>query len=445
MESLKRVLSFVSRGSANDPMDLPRSVLKAFVLEKDVGHRGPVIGGYLMDTFDGLSAACTVTPTGATIVNADNGQVVSIVKPSDIGTDAFTCVALMSLSEAAAGDPKECGLVLCCQSGRVMLVQISKCVTQKIIAQSEISSCAITAVSVAQSLPSVVILGTEDGRVLLWDSVNHPSIAAVSVTASASPISSLLVTRDNTVYAAADGVMVYTISGAVPSLSLEQSGSAIHFEGMNAITSLGESTYHNLLISLSSCLEVFLIDRTNRDLVHQYPASLMTCGAPLSVMSTVEFENIPGSTFLVLGGVDGSLCLRELSKRPRDEKLQCVLHRCFDRLTPQPRSLADLPLDPSEGCPITSLYTPTGDNEVCVVGDAGCSVFVVRFLYQSAGSVSPPVEQEPERPEDDKETATEISGALSKRASLDEVVFEDRPEEPGELKIAEPDDKVSNS
>ena len=84
------------------------------------------------------------------------------------------------------------------------------------------------------------------------------------------------------------------------------------------------------------------------------------------------------STFLQLGGVDGSLCLRELSKREKDGKLQCVLLKCFQSLKPG-KNDEELVLaaTQAEGCPVTSLST-TNDG-LCVVGDAGCFVFVVKL------------------------------------------------------------------
>jgi hypothetical protein len=152
----------------------------------------------------------------------------------------------------------------------------------------------------------------------------------------------------------------------------------IVFPGMQSVTNLVYSGNQRLLICLSSCSEVFLIDADTAELVHQYPASLMSCGSALSTMAGVEVPAVPGSTFLILGGIDGSFSLRELNRRDRDGKLQCVLHRCIDRLAPHLKTADadELSLDPADGCPLSSLYV-LPDLDVCVVGDASCAVYVV--------------------------------------------------------------------
>jgi WD40 repeat protein len=418
MNTLKRVISFVTGGSSlsrRGDLELPRFVSKAFVLAKDAGHRGPVLGGYLLKTLDGLNAAVTVTPTGFTVVDSDSGSVICVVKSSPDGTDAFTSVALIPLTSGT--QTESCGLVVGTQKGKLLLIQISRESKPKYIAECEIPNPSpVTCVCVSKTDPSIAVAGTVDGRVLVWEPSSHPSTPTVSVQVYASPITCIHIS-DNLLYVASEGICVFSILRSGSLLTLTRgSVQSLTFDGMQSITSIVESFIHGLLICLSSCSEVFLIDKVSHQLVTRYPASLMTCGAALSSMSGLEISGVPGSTFLVLGAVDGSLCLRELCRRPKDDKLQCVLHKCFDRLTPQHKSVIDLPIDPSEGCPITSVYTPS--EEVCVVGDASCSVFVVNMVYQGCNSIDTQAETQDE-PINETETATEMS--TSKRLSIDEA------------------------
>jgi hypothetical protein len=198
---------------------------------------------------------------------------------------------------------------------------------------------------------------------------------------------------------------------------------------MQSVTSVVYSTTQKLVICLSSCSEVFLIDSATSTLVHQYPASLMTCGAALSTMAGVEVAAVPGSTFLVLGGIDGSFCVRELNKRDRDGKLQCVLHRCIDRLAPQPKAAdQEISLDPADGCPLSSLFV-VPELDVCVAGDASCAVYIVGLkLVPMTPAPTPGIEDEDARRGSfDQETVLEPSVAGGDDSELVPVEPEDLP------------------
>ena len=389
-------------------MALPRHVQKAYVLAKDAGHRGPVLGAYLITGFDDQPVVATVTPSGVTVVGSESGVLLAQHAPS--GDDAFTVSTLIPL-QAASGDTRMCGLVLGCQSGRIVLLQIASHVVE--VHSFPLAVSSITCV--APMAASLLIAGTATGQVLVYDPVRHPATPSVSLSAGTAAVTAICCADASTVWVAVDnfGLVKHTCcvdnTGLV---SLDACPQPITFPDMQAVTSISYSANQRLLICLSSCLEVFLIDSQTAALVHQYPASLMTCGAALSTIASVEIDAVPGSTFLILGGIDGSFSVRELSKRERDGKLQCVLHRCIDRLAPQPKSGEPLSLDPADGCPLTSLFV-VPELDVCVVGDASCAVYVVGLkLVPMTPAPTPAIDEDPgdsRRDSIDQETVLEPS------------------------------------
>ena len=351
-------------------LQLPRPVERAYVLSKDAGHRGPVIGGYMILGFEDIQIACTVTPSVVTVVAANTGIILSTYLPEQ--GDAFTACCLIPLEEAAKGT-RFCGIVLGTQKGNVLVRELASKVRQ--IARCEASNTSITVMALVNT--STVIVGNISGQLRVYDPIRHPETPSVSLSVSATPlaITAIAPVSDNTLWVAIDTCGIVAVSMQVDQalgvVSMQLSANearTIRFDGMQSITSISNSTSQGLAICLSSCSDVFLISKESGELVQRYPASLMTCGSPLAVMTTVD------STYLFLGGMDGSLSIRELNRRDRDGRLQCVLHRCIDRLTPQTKGEGSD--SPSDGCPISSLWV-SENLEQCVVGDASCTLFVV--------------------------------------------------------------------
>merc|ERR1719401_3393448 len=97
----------------------------------------------------------------------------------------------------------------------------------------------------------------------------------------------------------------------------------------------------------------------------------MTCGADLSSMVAVVLRN-PELSLLLLAGVDGSLCIRRVSRRA-DGKLNCVLLSYMECISG------------NKGCPITSIDYHAATDSV-LVGDAACSVVVLEKLREQLGA-----------------------------------------------------------
>merc|ERR1740121_2404617 len=104
--------------------------------------------------------------------------------------------------------------------------------------------------------------------------------------------------------------------------------------------------------------------------LQKYPAELMTCGADLSAMIAVSLQE-PELSLLMLAGVDSSLCVRRVSRRP-DGKLNCVLLYFLESVG-------------GDGAPITSLNYHTGTDSV-LIGDAGCAIAVLQNLKDQLGT-----------------------------------------------------------
>jgi hypothetical protein len=438
-----RKASAYFRGQSRTPtpvLELPKSVERAYVLAKDAGHRGPVIGGYLTKGFDENLVASTVTPSGLTVVASDSGQVLSQLRPDD--GDAFTASCLVKLRTAENDEDRLCGIVIGTQSGSIILLELSSSV--RVIATCKANTVAITALAVVDK--SIIVAGTESGQVLVYDPIHHPETPSVAISvfqadASAravTAIASVISGTETHVWTAFDQygiVLLRLITDPAGVSTLDRiSKDPITVDGMQSVTDFAVSIAHNIMICLSSCNDVFLIDLTTSELVQRYPASLMTCGSALSTLGAAEVTSSPGSTFLFLAGIDGSLSIRELTRREKDKKLQCMLHGCIDRLSPLDKNLPVEYPDPIGGCPITSVSI-SESKDVCVVGDASCSLYVVPLQLKSLSRASSVTASEPDE---------DVDSLTEPRRSIDEYEQQDGVQEVVPEKFKDEDEKQPN-
>ena len=168
------------------------------------------------------------------------------------------------------------------------------------------------------------------------------------------------------------------------------------------------------------------MDIPTKKILHKYSARLMSCGAAVTSITAFDDDE---STFIVLGGVEGSLCIRELNRRRKDNKLQCLLLRCFDKLVPERNDQVEIP----EGCPVSSLSIATDD--LCIVGDAACSVFVINMsLHQWRSATNASEAQGDEMDENDggEEEGRDIQSREETREPSSEEKEEEAVVEPVE-------------
>lgn len=140
--------------------------------------------------------------------------------------------------------------------------------------------------------------------------------------------------------------------------------------GSEALVSLAPFPSDNVVFALSAHRRVSVWDATTYSCIQKYPAELMTCGADLSAMIAVSVHD-PELSLLMLAGVDGSLCVRRVSRRG-DGKLNCVLLSFFECVS-------------GDGAPITSLDYHSATDSV-LVGDAGCTMAVLGKLKEQLGT-----------------------------------------------------------
>mmetsp|Transcript_123140 Transcript_123140/g.394352 ORF Transcript_123140/g.394352 Transcript_123140/m.394352 type:complete len:510 (-) Transcript_123140:205-1734(-) len=140
--------------------------------------------------------------------------------------------------------------------------------------------------------------------------------------------------------------------------------------GPEALVSLAHFPGNDVVFALSAHRRVSVWDANTYGCIQKYPAELMTCGADLSAMIAIKVRD-PDLSLLMLAGVDGSLCVRRVSRRP-DGKLNCVLLSFFECLS-------------ADGAPITLLgyHEPT---DSVVLGDAGCAAAILSKLKDQLGT-----------------------------------------------------------
>lgn len=140
--------------------------------------------------------------------------------------------------------------------------------------------------------------------------------------------------------------------------------------GPEAVTSLAYFATDGVIFALSAHRRVSVWEVGSYTCLQKYPADLMTCGSDLSAMVAIDYKAMV-LNLLVLAGVDGSLCVRRVSRRG-DGKLNCVLLFYLESVS------GDL------GCPITSIGYHAATDSI-ILGDAGCTVALVMRLKEQLG------------------------------------------------------------
>eukprot|EP00971_Amphidinium_carterae_P261169 5181419-Amphidinium_carterae.1 len=151
--------------------------------------------------------------------------------------------------------------------------------------------------------------------------------------------------------------------------------------GPEVIVSLALCAAHSCIFALSAHRRVSIWDTSSRSCLQKYPADIITCGTDLSAMSPVQIKS-PDMNLLFLAGIDGSLCIRRIHRRPKG-KISCMLV-CY---LEQPGAVP--------GCPITTVTYHSATDSV-LMGDAGCTVALLSPLKDHLGKdavgMAPPSE-----------------------------------------------------
>jgi hypothetical protein len=347
METIRKLASYIAGDDSDgdDPSPasspLPPFVRRFYRTDKDIGSRGPTLGCFMVPTQSGELVTLLVTPSALTVISSQSGTALSVTRPVD--GDSYTAVCLT----------EDAGVAVGAQSGSMSVYSVSTRESLELSGEYHpvAPGYSITCMAGAGRL---ILAGTSTGCVIKWNPVSLPSSVSVSSSHTVTAVCSV----GQVVWAAVDSEGLFIVG---------ESDRMTH-NSMITVTELVHCPSQSLVAALSSYSEVLLFSTETHSLVQHYPASLMTCGVPLT--SIHAFESVPDSTFLLLGGVDGSVTMRELGRRGADRKLQCVLHRCWERLAGEPQ------------CPITAIHRPPVPGvitDLALIGDASCTVYVIRL------------------------------------------------------------------
>lgn len=148
---------------------------------------------------------------------------------------------------------------------------------------------------------------------------------------------------------------------------------SISCSGPETIVAITYFEATDVVFALSAHRRVGVWEASTYACLQKYPAELMTCGADLCAMTSAELQE-PDLSLLLLAGIDGSLCVRRVTRRP-DGKINCVL-LCY---------MESVGADP--GCPITSMQYHAATDSL-LVGNAGCSVSLLNKFRDQLGSMA---------------------------------------------------------
>jgi hypothetical protein len=359
----------------------------SIVLEKGPGERGPIIGCFLVEPFNtDKKVVVAVLPSSVFVVEVtaspSGTPTVFKYKPSS-SSDAFTSCLVFPLSISSGPDleTRECGLILGTQEGVIELVEVRLPLSGgvKVVAQcSKKLNTSIACMSRVSSSTSLVGMGTTDGRLLIWDPVVNPHIPLVSVkVGDGKCVSTMAAVNDGgstKIYVSDSSSTIYIYEVNTEGMvTVENSTTRFDFPseaGDVSVTALAFSETLGKLLVLVATSDVFIIDISTQCIVQRYPATLMTCGSPLTSLTTHDLDS---STLVVLGGMDGSVSIRELSYRTNEpSKLQCVLLATYLPRDDEPERPHNL-----FPCPITSVSI--SQSEYTIAGDAQCIIHIHRI------------------------------------------------------------------
>lgn len=372
----------------------PKPLAKLFGADEQGARRGPTLGSILVP---GGQAAkwnlVVVSPLRAQVFNALDAKAVPLEDSSVISAlkahppfTAFSC-----LEDTAVYDEAQ-ALAIGCQDGTVLVLGLSQgnligpacelrmqeeltgtcaadesakssnCLTQSITALSFPSKDKLFAGSCSKCCCWQISTGELHREFHLPGNAGHPStptaLALVPVSSSQPDAAYLWVGLDTGMIAVFDvqtGILSRTFACA----------------GSEAVVSLARCPSSSVVFALSAHKRVSIWDIFSYECLQKYPAALVTCGSDLSAMAAVNLRSLDMS-LLLLAGVNGSLCIRRVTRRA-DGKLNCVLLMYLENAG------SDM------GCPITSINYHTMMDSA-LLGDAGCNVILLQSLRDHLGA-----------------------------------------------------------
>ena len=228
------------------------------------------------------------------------------------------------------------------------------------------TSCNYTA-SLYDHRTKVLFLGTAEGHIYKIDFENRAGDCILNYNDS---ISTLCWVKRSMWTGLADGTV--NVAG------FDNTADTVLQTGGGSVQSISFCPTFGVVFVLSGCDTVTVWDAFNLVVVSRFDSTLIGCGASLTCLKCTENSLGTSDSFslILLAGIDGSVTIRQITRRAQDGKLQCVLLRNFENV------FADLT---GERIPCTYISSIT---DTVVVGSAGVLVSLVSPLSQLVSPVT---------------------------------------------------------
>lgn len=385
-----------------------RSLAQTFGAEQET-KRGPTLGSMLLHGAEGTtSRVALVAPLRVQLYDAYTAEAVAIE------ADPATCI--QSHAPFTACSTTQSHLAIGCQDGSVLVFAVADSTIAGPLyelrvegeqpegaedaeapAASRASSCLVMSITALCIGADSELYAGACGRCRLWDlrcgelrrEFHLPAADGRPVTpGTLCPVNGVAGTGEEEaqlwIGLETGRIAVFDVRSGVLVRSFPCTGT-------EAIVSLAFVPSTAFVFALSAHRRVSVWSAASYGLLQKYPAELITCGSDLSAMLAIDVPSTqvassssagaavtPTSAsgqmaLLLLAGIDGSLCVRRVSRR-QDGKLNCVL-LCYLSLAAGDRDL---------GCPITSIDYHA-DTDTVLLGDASCTVSLVSPLRDQLG------------------------------------------------------------
>ncbi|CAE7286685.1 unnamed protein product [Symbiodinium natans] len=339
--------------------------------EEAPGRRGPSLGSVLLEGPEANRyRLLLVTPLRIQLFDGHDAKPVELEESVAAAVRSHSPLTSFASSASGASEASGSGrMAIGCQDGAVLVFNLEVGTVRGPLHNFQIeedgpardaSSADLSRSVTALHLHEGLLFAGSCGRCTCWaladselqrefhlpGSEEQPATASSLVVVPQESVRQLWVGLDNgllVVFDVETGMLVRSFSCCGPEM----------------VSALAFCEKTSAVFALSAHKRVSIWDSKSFACLQKYPAELMTCGADLSAMGAFDVPKLSLS-LLVLAGVDGSLCLRRITRRT-DSKLNCIL------LWYRGDAGGEL------GCPVTALNFHEG-TETVLLGDAGCRV-----------------------------------------------------------------------
>lgn len=322
--------------------------------------RGPTLGGALLKREDEWLLV-HVAPMHTRVYDAHSTSVLDVEGVGDVDVDGKKFAKGAPFTTFSPGEPY---FAVGCQDGTVLV-----CATSGVVRELKGDTGANEG-DMAMSITAMFTSGHKlfagsCGSCFLWDMISgeclqkyHP-VGSASVPSTPSSMCVVNQTNDSV---ETSRLWIGSDDGAVTCFEISTGEVVCSFScGSEVVVSLVHYEANTFVFALSAHKRVSVWDSGTCGFLHKYPAELIACGGDLSAMSSAR------ESLLLLAGVDGSLCIRHVSRRA-DGKICCFLVWYVQNTGATP------------ACPITYISYHLETDSV-LLGDAAGSLALMPQLH----------------------------------------------------------------